>query len=143
MPYADAVQWGLIDATSRGSTTRLRDLIAGMQMQQADCVDLLARIDTPIADMLHALAAHRQIKIEDFVAEVLMRFALDTADTAWEIGVRQHALHSSDPEAALLGKFLKQAIRQRLRAETLVASGADEKHAPMRSQRVGYPYAPE
>ena len=143
MSKADATRWGQIDGESRGPPTRLRDLISGMQLQQADCVDLIARIDPPIADMLHALAAHRQIKIEDFVADALMRFALDTADAAWKIGVRQHARHNNDPEAALLGKFLEQAIRLRLSAETMIASAAPVDRAPVRPQRVGYPYAPE
>ena len=132
-----------ISVDSHGPRTRLRDIISGMRSRHGACFDLIARVDPAVADMLRALAAHRQIAMEDFVVETLMCFALDAADAAWENGLRQFAPYHDDPEAALLSRFLERAIGLRVRAERMIVSGAPADRTPIRPQRVGHPYAPE
>ena len=126
--------------TAAGQRTSLRDVINIMQTQSPAARDLLARMDPAVLDMLRAIAAHRRIAIETFAAEALTAFALDAADTAWEIGADQHAAAYADPEAALLGHLLTRAMRQHLRAGQAIAAERATLTAPFMLHRVGHPY---
>jgi hypothetical protein len=93
---------------------RLRDLIPALRAQHASAQALVNRIDPSIADELCAVAAHRRIDLMDLAADCLEQLALDAADTIWQLGVERNTGLHDDPEAALLGSILRQAVRTRL-----------------------------
>ena len=101
---------------SRASVRRLRDLIYGLHAADAGTSELLDRLDPDIADELHAIVAHRQIRATDFVAEALMELALDAADSVWRAAVEQRAGLQRDAEMAELGVVVVRAMRRHLQA---------------------------
>jgi hypothetical protein len=128
------------DSTLEQEPMRLRDLLSGLQSRHEAAADFIQRIDPGIGDAIRAMAAHRQIRPEDFVAEALMQFALDAADAAWRIAVEERADSNSDPEAVLLGHLLDKIMRLRLQAELMIASEGGASNAPLASRRIGHPY---
>ena len=80
------------------------------------------RIDPSIADELCAVAVHRRIDLMDLAADCHEQMALDAADTIWQLGVERNTGLHDDPEAALLGNILRQAVRRRLRREDVLSS---------------------
>ena len=141
MPIEDA-QFNPLGVASNRQWMRLSDLILALQSQNPSGMDVIARLDPTILDFLRALAAHRHITAEEFVTGVVMTFAADAADAAWDIGMRQHAATGIDPEAELLGQLLLQSMRRHVRAEHLLGSEQVAADAPRYLARVGHPYGP-
>lgn len=134
-------------AATPGGTTdwvRLRDLISALHVHPMAGDDLAARLDPAIADELHAMVAHRGLKMADFMAEALMEVAFDAADAAWHNALRHRVGAHKDPEAAVLSHVFKKAMRLHLQSETMLATGqAETGVAPFAARRVGHSYMPE
>lgn len=123
---------------------RLRELISALHLHPMAGNDLAARLDPAIADELHAMVAHRGLKMADFMAEALMEVAFDAADAAWHNALRHRAGLHKDPEAELLSHVFEKAMRLHLQSETMLAAGqAGAGVAPFAARRVGHSYTPE
>jgi hypothetical protein len=134
---------------SRGATRsegdaadmRLRDLILALKTQDSSASALLLRIDPTVADELRAYAAHRRVDLMDLAAHCLEQFASDAADTLWQLGIERHGQVDDDPEAAMLGGILRQAVLSRLQREHLIRSEAVVHTVHIGFSRSGHPYS--
>ncbi len=126
--------------TSNGESMRLRDLIPALKAQNSSASALLQRIDPAITDELRAYSAHRQVDLMDLAADCLEQLASDAADTIWQLGIERHGDFDDDPEAALLGSILRQAVRSRLQREHLIGSEAIVQTVFIGFNRSGHPY---
>ena len=130
-------------ADAEGPVMRLRDLIYGLRSANAGAHLLVAQLDPAIADEIHAIAAHRQTEVDDFVALALMELALDHADAAWRAAVERRPGLRTKAEVAELGQVLVNAMQRHLLSEVKIASGDAAQAISFRQYRVGHPYVPE
>ena len=126
-----------------GPAMRLRDLIYGLHSPESEASEVVARLDPAIMDELHAIVAHRQGTLADFVAHALMELAMEAADAVWRAAVEQRQGPRRDAEAAELGHILVKAMRRHLQAEVALACGDTVVEMTFRQFRVGHPYVSE
>lgn len=132
-----------LEAAATTKWMHLRDLVSGLQSGHPAARELVQRLDPEIADQLRAMVVHRGSSMADFVAEVLVSIAHETAEAAWSGALAQYSANHDDPEAALLGRIVEDAMRRRLRAELLIASDQDADGEPFALRRVGHPHKHE
>jgi ATP phosphoribosyltransferase regulatory subunit HisZ len=95
-------------------TLRLRDVIGGLKSGDIRAAALLDRLDPNLSDEIRAVAAHRGVSAESFLANVLKTFALDAADEALRQLVQRSEVISDDAEADALGNLFAEALRRTL-----------------------------
>jgi hypothetical protein len=117
---------------------RLRDLVGGLKSGDISAAALLNRLDPNLSDEIRAVAAHRGVSAENFLANVLRTFALDAADEAWRQLVERSEPIGDDAEAEALGNLFAQALRRTLVQDVRIGSqGAKPDSARALGRRVG------
>ncbi|PNG26161.1 hypothetical protein CR492_09940 [Methylocella silvestris] len=102
----------------------LRDLVTGLRSGGIEASAILDRLDPDLADEIHAVAVHRGVTTESYLASALVNFALEAADEAWRRLGERAASAGADQEAAAFGALLSEALRRTLTRDARICSGA-------------------
>ncbi|ACK51365.1 hypothetical protein Msil_2436 [Methylocella silvestris BL2] len=114
----------------------LRDLVAGLRSGGIEASAILNRLDPDLADEIHAVAVHRGVTTESYLAGALVNFALEAADEAWRRLGERAAPIDADQEAAAFGVLLSEALRRTLTRDARISSGVGAEPAAKKGRRV-------
>jgi len=120
-----------------GKPPRLRELIFGLLSGNTSAAAVLDRLDPAFVDEIRAYVAHRGLSAESFIAQALLAFAFDIADTSWDQAIRSRRAEGDDPEADVICDLLSEIMRQRRDREIFLgsAAAARESHATLGRRR--------